>query len=333
MVARAAGGREVAGSNPVSPTKSSRPDDSLKLASELGRIFVLYPTSILAIRLSLLLCYYSVMDDNKNQNPIVQASEPQQLPQVTQPNQASSLGQTVQSSGSAGNNHKILKIYLVVTLVILILNAGLLSLTLIPPAGVYIALGAAPFFLASGVLGLVNLFVVSRALSKKYFTDGFRKVAITVLILSIMAVLGGVSSPFILAMQHKENAKTQKVQDKVNAYYSEVTVEKATELLNSCKIYSFKYSNPKGSDWEKTPETTSSGILIFDEFTHMGEPSSSAWANARGKYVMNIADRKVDTIVPIARQAQKTCDIKFRHDNTDEQRKDGHWYFKGILVN
>jgi hypothetical protein len=243
-------------------------------------------------------------------SPVVVGSgtEPQFQPQAT--------SQPVQP---LSENHKLLKAWLITSLIILILNAGLLSLTLIPFAGVFIALGAAPIFLATGVLGLVNLFVVSRSVSKKYISDGFSKVATTVLVLSAIAVLGGVSSPFILAVQHKENAKTQKVQDEVNSYYSEVTVEKATELLNSCKIYRFNYSNSKGNDWEKTPETTASGILIFDEYASLGKPSSSAWANARGKYIMYIADRTADTVVPIARQAQKTCDIHFRHDNTDEQ--------------
>ncbi len=238
-----------------------------------------------------------------------------------------------QPSQPVSDNHKILKAWLIISLVILILNAGLLSLTLLPFAGVFIALGAAPIFLASGLLGLVNLFVVARSLSKKYFTDRFRKVATSVLLLSAIAVLGGVSSPFILAVQHKENAKTQKVQDNVNSYYSEVTVEKATELLNSCKIYSLKYSNQEGSGWEKTPETTSSGILTYDEYTYYGEPSSSSWDNERGKYIMYVADRKVGTIVPIARQAQKTCFIQFHHDTIDEQMKDGQWYFRGSLVN
>lgn len=249
-------------------------------------------------------------------------TEPQSQSQI--------LSQPVQL---VSENHKLLKPWLLTTLVVLILNAGLLSLTVIPFAGVFIALGAAPIFLATGLLGLINLIVVSRSLSKKYFTVGFRKIATTVLVLSAIAVLGGVSSPFILAVQHKENAKTQKIQDNINSYYSEVSLEKATDLLNNCKIYKLNYSNSKGNDWDKTPETTRSGILTYDEYSYFGKPSNSNWDNARDKYTMYIADRKVDSIIPIARQAQKTCDIQFSHDGTDEQKKDGQWYFRDRLVN
>ncbi|MBP9852854.1 MAG: hypothetical protein QG629_231 [Patescibacteria group bacterium] len=275
-------------------------------------------------------------EENKNQ-PIEQ---PQNIQSSERPAiVSSSTGQQLQPIVSQpllpnDGGHKLLKTWLVVSLIILILNGGLLALTLIPFAGVYIAIGAAPILLATGLLGLVNIFVTLRALSKNYFSGGFKKVTTTVLVLSVMAVLGGASSPFILAAQHKENVKTQEHQDKVNSYYSEVTVEKATELLNSCKIYKLSYSNGKGGDWEKTPESTASGILTFDEYNYMGQPTSSAWNNARGKYQMYLADRTVNTIVPIARQAQKTCDIQFYHDGADEvKQKDGRVYFKGEPIN
>ncbi len=269
-------------------------------------------------------------------------NKPNEQPQVTQAADQSAVivGSSTEQRNQAlitpqplqpvGEGHKFLKVWLITSLVILILNTGLLSLTLIPFAGVFIALGAAPIFLVTGIMGLVNLFIATRALSKKHFIGGFRKIAITVLVLSVVAVLGGAGSPFILATQQKWIAITQGHQDKVNSYYSEVSVEKATELLNSCKIYKLSYSNGKGSDWEKTPESTSSGILTYDEYNYMGQPTSSAWNNARDKYIMYLADRIVDTIVPIARQAQKTCDIQFYHDGADEVKlNDGRWYFKG----
>lgn len=229
-------------------------------------------------------------------------------------------------------DHKLLKLWLVVSLVILILNAGLLALTLIPFAGVYIAIGAAPILLGTGALGLINIFVASRSLSKNYVSGGLRKVATMVLVLSVLAVLGGASSPFILATQHKENAKTEQIQNETNSKYSVVTVEKATELLNSCQVYQLSYSNGKGSDWEKSPETSTTGILIYNEPTKYGAPSPTGSGYVGGTYIMYPADRMVSTIVPIARQAQSKCGIQFNHDGASETWKDGHWYFKDVLV-
>ncbi|MDB5168952.1 MAG: hypothetical protein JWO41_308 [Candidatus Saccharibacteria bacterium] len=243
--------------------------------------------------------------------------QPQAIPQSAQP---------------ANSNHKVLKAYLVTSLVILILNAGLLSLTLIPFAGVFIALGATPIFLATGVMGLANLFIVSKSLSKKYFIGRTRKIEIILLVLSIIAALWAIPSPFILKAQHKEADKTQKIQNQANNAYSEVTVEKATELLNSCQVYQFSYSNGKGNDWEKTPETTPTGILTYAAPTKYGAPSPTGSGWAGGTYIMYVADRMVSTMVPIARQAQHTCGIQFYHEGTSEQWKDGHWYFKGNLV-
>lgn len=260
---------------------------------------------------------------SSDQQPIVVGSSTEQQ---LQPQVASQPVQPV------GGDHKLLKIWLVVSLVILILNTGLLALTLIPFAGVYIAIGAAPILLATGVLGLINIFVTSRSLSKNYVSGGLRKVATTVLVLSVLAVLGGASSPFILATQHKENAKTKQVQNETNSKYSEVTVEKATELLNSCQVYQLSYSNGKGSDWEKSPETSTTGILIYNEPTKYGAPSPTGSGYVGGTYIMYPADRMVSTIVPIARQAQSKCGIQFYHDDTSETWKDGHWYFKGTLV-
>lgn len=272
-------------------------------------------------------------------------NQPAGQPQVTQPSgqqpvvvgssteeQLSPPQITSQPVQPVGGDHKLLKAWLVVSLVVLVLNAGLLALTLIPFAGVYIAIGAAPILLGTGVLGLINIFVASRSLSKNYVSGGLRKVATTVLVLSVLAVLGGASSPFILATQHKENAKTKQVQNEANSKYSEVTVEKATELLNSCQVYQLSYSNGKGSDWEKSPETSTTGILIYNEPTKYVAPSPTGSGYVGGTYIMYPADKMVSTLVPIARQAQSKCGIQFYHDGTSEIWKDGHWYFKGALV-
>lgn len=42
----------------------------------------------------------------------------------------------------------------------------------------------------------------------------------------------------------------------------------------------------------------------------------------------------LDELVPIAREAQKTCiDLQFWHDGAYEQYRDGKWYFRGEVIN
>lgn len=229
---------------------------------------------------------------------------------------------------STGGNHKVLKAYLIASLVILILNTCLLLLTLIPFAGVYVAIGAAPILLATGLLGLLNLLVVSRSLSKKYFTDNFRKVQMILLTLSAIAVLGGMSSPFTLAIEHKENTKTQKIREKEKNAQSEASVERATQLLNSCEVYQVRYDNPG----ETLADITSTGILLYEAPTKYGAPSPTGTGWTGGTYTMYVTSKATTTVLPIARQAQHTCGIQFSHDGTDEQWKDGHWYFRDNLV-
>jgi hypothetical protein len=51
-------------------------------------------------------------------------------------------------------------------------------------------------------------------------------------------------------------------------------------------------------------------------------------------YRISIADRLIPELVPIAREAQKTCvNPQFWHDGNYEQYHDGHWYFNGQVAN
>jgi flagellar basal body-associated protein FliL len=232
-------------------------------------------------------------------------------------------------------SHRLLKIWLVISLLILVLNSWILLLMFVPFIGVFVAIGAAPILLATGVLGLINLIVVSRALSKKYLTGAFRKIAIAIVVLSVPAVLAGSSAPFTLFAMHKANQDG----DKIAAYYdeqeatarSEVTVEEATKLLNDCKVFGFYYTAQNGVDGSENAEKTSSGVLLYyvgKSYDDTTTPSS----NNAGKYRMHIADRLIDTMVPLARNAQRTCGIQFWHDGTYEQYKNGQWYFKDQVV-
>lgn len=269
-------------------------------------------------------------EDNNNQ-PI----EPPQIVVGSSTEPQFQVQPTAQPVQPIAGNHKVLKAWLLISLVILALNTGLLLLTLVPLIGVYIAIGAAPILLATGLLALVNLFIASRALFKKYFMGGFRKVVTTVLVLSVVAVLGGLSAPFVLVSMHREQQKSKQI----TAYYnqqdaaarSEATVEQATQLLNSCQVFGFYYTHQDGTDGSENAEKTSTGILLY-KMPKSYDGTTTPSSGDAGKYRVHIADRMVSTMVPIARNAQHTCGIQFWHDGTYEQYKDGKWYFKGEVV-
>ena len=230
-----------------------------------------------------------------------------------------------QPSQLASKNHKLSKAWLITSLCILTLNAGILAL------GVFaaVAFGATflgtpvPLFiiLTSGTIGLVNLFFAFRSSSKKYFTENFSGLAMTVVVLSGVAVLGVALSILLVANQYRLNKEQQDRNRKYN-FSSEVTVQRATDLLNSCAVGEFSYYTDSWSEERSgttasgqaykvygggPPENlgeTSSGILITGLGTGISEKSSEHY-----RFRMYIEKRNIDTIVPIARQAQKSCNL------------------------
>jgi len=105
----------------------------------------------------------------------------------------------------------------------------------------------------------------------------------------------------------------------------EITKEEAIELLKTCKLKGFYYTKQTESEnlhnmQFPSPETSSTGVVLVKIDS---EP-----------YRISIADRLIPELVPIAREAQKTCaNPQFWHDGGYEQYKDGKWYFKGEVVN
>jgi hypothetical protein len=104
------------------------------------------------------------------------------------------------------------------------------------------------------------------------------------------------------------------VQDKPENYHTEdITVAKATDLLNNCKLIGFYYTQQTaGSLSDVDAEHSSTGIVLaFKE-----QPLR-----------IHIADSLIPTMVPIAREAQKKCpDLQFWHDGNYEQRDaNGNW--------
>lgn len=103
----------------------------------------------------------------------------------------------------------------------------------------------------------------------------------------------------------------------------EITKEEAIVLLKTCKLKGFYYtnqtnkSNPANGGWG---ELSTTGVVLTKV--------------DKQPYRISIADRLIPELVPVARDAQKTCNgPQFWHDGTYEQLKDGKWYFKGEVVN
>lgn len=115
----------------------------------------------------------------------------------------------------------------------------------------------------------------------------------------------------------------------------EITKEEAIELLKTCKVSYFRYTYQYEPLYIPTtyddiqlpaPKASSTGVvLVKDEY---------------GPDTISIADELIPELVPIAREAQKTCAVnggystlRLTHDGGSEVYKEGKWYFKGEVVN
>lgn len=105
------------------------------------------------------------------------------------------------------------------------------------------------------------------------------------------------------------------VQDKPENYRTQdLTVAEATDLLNSCTLIGFYYTDQgKNGASGVDAEDSSTGIAL----AYKNDPIR-----------IHIADRMIPQMVPIARDAQKKCpDLQFWHDGRYEQKDaNGNWY-------
>lgn len=154
------------------------------------------------------------------------------------------------------------------------------------------------------------------------------------LVISVIPALYGAYSvyQFRVALPKQINEQIeqsrQKNEQKHQEYMAanakpEITKEEAIELLKSCKLKGFYYTNqtdksdPANGGWG---ELSSTGVVLTKVD---GQP-----------YRISIADKLIAELVPIAREAQKNCGRpQFWHDGEYEQVKDGKWYFKNEAVN
>jgi hypothetical protein len=225
--------------------------------------------------------------------------------------------------------HRFAETYVVISLVTMLV---MVSAYFTPLAIVLVYIGAVPL----GVIGLPNLLVIPILLVKKFLSGKYKVMGIILLVLSILAVAAAayfiISVKSIVSKSDKRSKQMTEYYDQQNATArSDATLEQATQLLNSCQVFGFYYTKQDGTNGAENAEKSSTGILLYKmpkSFEGTTTPSSSD----AGKYRMHIADRMVNTMVPIARNAQHSCGIQFWHDGNFEQYKDGKWYFNGQVV-
>ncbi len=177
---------------------------------------------------------------------------------------------------------------------------------------------------ATGLIALVNLIGLPIYIAKhKPHLIGLISSIISLLISAVLALYGGYT---IYQMQvafpkqekeffeqHQKEYEQQKQQFAADNAKPEITKDEAIELLRTCQIYGFYYTNQTSRDNGGWGELSSTGIVLTKVD---GRP-----------YRISIADRLVSELVPIAREAQKTCGWpQFWYNNHYEQKQaDGTW--------
>jgi hypothetical protein len=187
---------------------------------------------------------------------------------------------------------------------------------------------------AAGILAIINL-VGLPIYMKKHKPHGKGMVfSILSLAVSSVLILYGAYSIYQLrvVVPRQANEFTKQSQQKFQAQRQqfatdnarpEITKDEATQLLKTCKLKGFYYTNQTDKSdvanggWG---ELSSTGVVLTKID---GQP-----------YRISIADRLIPELVPIAREAQKTCgEPQFWHNGSYEQYQNGHWYFNGQVVN
>lgn len=180
------------------------------------------------------------------------------------------------------------------------------------------------------VISLINLIGLPIYMRKQKLHGKRLIFAIISLAISALLVLYGAYNVYGLTVYPKKlseesRQKSEQRQQEFAAANAkpEITKEEAIQLLKTCKLKGFYYTNqtdksdPANGGWG---ELSSTGVVLTKVD---GQP-----------YRISIADKLIPELVPIAREAQKTCGgPQFWHDGTYEQYKDGRWYFKGEVVN
>ncbi|TAH33483.1 MFS transporter [Candidatus Saccharibacteria bacterium] len=154
---------------------------------------------------------------------------------------------------------------------------------------------------------------------------------VSLAISALLALYGCFAVYQLYAAPHRYEAEYQQKSEQRDREFAaantkpEITKEEAISLLKNCSLKGFYYTGQTKSESLQgvlfpAAETSSNGVVLVKVD---GKP-----------YRISIADRLIPELVPIAREAQKTCtNPQFWHDGTYEQFKDGKWYFNNQIAN
>jgi len=167
---------------------------------------------------------------------------------------------------------------------------------------------------AVGLIAFINLIGLPLYMRRHRPQGKGLVLSILSLLVSIILALYGAYSvyQFYVAAPKHINELSQKSQEKFAAELQqfaasnakpEITKDDAIALLNSCQLRGFYYTNQTSPKEEGNwAESSTTGVVLTKID---GKP-----------YRISIADRLIPELVPIARQAQKTCggQPQFWHD-------------------
>jgi Tfp pilus assembly protein PilE len=177
---------------------------------------------------------------------------------------------------------------------------------------------------AVGVVALINLIGLPIYMIKRKPHGMGLILCIISLIISLILALYGAYTVYqmqVAVPQQSREAeanmeKESKARDQQFANDNakpEITKAEAIELINSCQIKGFYYTDQTDKENGGWGELSTTGVVLTKVD---GKP-----------YRISIADKLVPELVPIARTAQKNCtDLQFWHNGHYEQRQaDGSW--------
>jgi len=163
-----------------------------------------------------------------------------------------------------------------------------------------------------GILALINLIGLPRYMAKQKPKGKALIFSIISLLISLLLFAYGAYTVYQLqvAARHVSTVSSQsqqKIQDKqlqfaVDNAKPEITKDEAIQLLKSCSLKGFYYTAQTDRDGGGWGELSTTGVVLTKVD---GVP-----------YRISIADKLIPELVPIAREAQKTCNgqPQFWHD-------------------
>lgn len=183
--------------------------------------------------------------------------------------------------------------------------------------GLFVMVIGAPLVTVVAVMNVISLvvyFVRRRPIGKHLI------LAILSGILSVLIIAYGsytayewfVVAPADSARDEREYEEKQRKWDE-GYFNKEVTAEETKELLMTCQLFGFYYTNQTDKVDGNWGELSTTGVVL----TYIENKPTR----------VSIADRLVPELVPVAREAQKTCDgPQLWHDGNYEQKQaDGTW--------